>query len=553
MKKTSIKLTALGLSAVLALSAGGAAYARSSTGGEAVPAAPAGLTAADTAARPAACRDETVYVLAGSDGRVEQVIVSDWLKNPEGLARLADAASLTGVENVKGYETCSPSGTGRIWDAQGGDIYCQGSTDKALPVEVYVSYTLDGRSIAPDQLTGKSGHVTIRFDYVNRQYVEADIGGEREKIFVPFAVMTAVTLDGDRFTNVEAVNGRVCSDGSRQAVIGLALPGLQESLRLEKEDLDIPDYVEISADVTDFALETTFTVAVSEPFAGLDTSKLTDADGLSDSLAELEDAMDQLLDGSGRLYGGLGELLEKSSQLAGGVEQLADGAGTLTDGTAELSAGAAGLQTGLEKLSAGSEVLNSGAEEVFQSLLASANQQLSASGAKLPELTAENYGKVLDGAVALLGGDSPSGQKLTVLKASLDSYSAFYQGLRQYTAGVDEAASGAGALRQGAAALDQGAQQLDGGLQALRQNIPALTDGVKQLHDGAGELAGGLDEFNEKGVQKIIEALDGDLELLADRLEAVVQAAKDYRSFSGGEEAGGQVKFIYRTAAIKME
>lgn len=564
MKKTSAKLTALGLSMALALSAGGAACARS-FGGEDVSAAPVRLSAAaDSAAQPAAYRDETVYVLTGAGGQVEKVIVSDWLKNPDGLAHLADGAALTGVENVKGYETCSPSGAGRVWDAQGGDIYCQGSTDKELPVEVSVSYTLDGRSVQPEQLAGKSGHVSIRFDYVNRQYEDVEINGQRERIYTPFAMLTGVVLNNDHFSNVSAANARVYNDGGRTAVVGLALPGLRESLGLE--NADIPEYVEISADVTDFQLSSTFTVAVSDLFGELDTEAL-DTDELTDSLDELTDAMDQLLNGSGKLYDGLGELLEKSGELASGVEQLAEGAGalrtgadSLREGADELATGAAGLQKGLEQLSAGSEALNDGAEQVFQSLLASANQQLAASGAKLPELTAENYGKVLEGAVALVGAESPTGQKLAGLKASLDSYSVFYQGLLQYTAGVDQASGGARSLAQGADGLSQGAealsggvQQLDGGLQALRKNIPALTDGVKQLRDGAGELADGLEQFNEEGVQKIVDALDGDLEGLADRLEVLTGAAREYRSFSGGQEADGQVKFIYRTASIETE
>lgn len=565
MKKTSVKLTALGLSIVLALSGAVHAYA-AGTGGapEAAPAA-ARLSAPVSTAAPAAYRDETVYVFAGPDGAVENVIVSDWLKNPDGLAQLEDAAALTGVENVKGSESSTLSGGRRIWDAQGQDIYCQGGTDRDLPVDVTVSYTLNGQRVTPDQLAGKSGRVSIRFDYVNHQYETASIGGRTQQIFVPFAMVTAVLLDGDRFTNVSVTNGRLCNDGDRMAVVGLALPGLRENLALN-EDIDIPDYVELTADVTDFALETTFTAAVSSPFAGLDTEKLKDAGGLTDSLDELEDAMEQLLDGSSRLYDGLGELLEKSGELSDGVRQLSDGAGALQSGTGELKAGAdqlqegsAALQAGLEQLTAGSDTLNGGAEQVFASLLASAGQQLAAAGAQVPELTIENYGQVLDGVIASLG-ESPAAKQVAGVKASLDSYQTFYQGLRQYTAGVAQAAEGAaeltrgaGSLSQGASALSDGASQLNAGLRSLQENVPVLVDGVTQLHDGAGELADGLEEFNEKGVQKILDAFDGDLDLLAERLEATADAAKNYRSFSGGTEADGQVKFIYRTAAIEAE
>lgn len=567
MKKNVTKLAALGLSVVLAIggvSGAVCAYAGENTDHTAV-AAPAKLSASVSGAAPAAFRDETVYVLAGADGAVRKVIVSDWLKNPDSLSQLIDVAELRDVENVKGNETFTADGSARVWDAQGGDIYTQGVTEQDLPVQVSVTYTLDGQTVTPDQLAGKSGKVVIRFDYTNNQYEEVQIDGKTERIYVPFAMLTGLVLDNDSFTNVEVTNGRLYNDGGRTAVAGIALPGLRESLDLDPEDIDIPEYVEISADVTDFELQTTFTAAVVDPFQEIDTGKLDSADDLKASLDELTDAMEQLMDGSGKLYDGLGELLEKSETLASAVNQLSDGtkslqsgSGELQSGAAQLKEGASGLEAGLAQLDANSEQLTAGAKQTFDGLLASAGKQLAASGAQVPELTAENYGQVLDGVIASLG-EAPAAAQITALKASLDGYNAFYQGLQQYTAGVAEASGGAkqlnaglDSLSTGAASLSQGAAQLNAGMQQLKENVPALLDGVTRLHDGAGELSDGLKEFNEKGVQKLVDAFDGDLDLLADRLEATVNAAKQYQTFSGGSEAEGQVKFVYRTDAIEI-
>lgn len=278
MKKTSVKLTALGLSGALALGGvGGAVCARAASAPGS--AAPVTLSAAEPASGPAAYRDETVYVLAGPDGAVEKIIVSDWLKNPEGLDRLEDAAVLDQVEDVKGGAAFSPDGPGRIWEANGGDVYSQGTSDQDLPVEVSVRYTLDGRPIDPEQLAGKSGRVTIRFDYTNRQFEMMDVGGKQEKIYVPFAMLTGMVLDNDRFTNVEVSSGKVFSDGNRTVVMGLALPGLQESLDLDAEKLDIPNYVEVTADVENFELAAAVTVAVSDVFADV---KVGEGDSLED-------------------------------------------------------------------------------------------------------------------------------------------------------------------------------------------------------------------------------------------------------------------------------
>ena len=111
---------------------------------------------------------ETVYVMADNQGSVNEVIVSDWLKNADASATIADTSSLSDIVNVKGNETYTKNDDGTItWNANGSDIYYQGTTDSELPVSVKISYQLNGEDISPEDLAGKSGNVTIRFDYTN--------------------------------------------------------------------------------------------------------------------------------------------------------------------------------------------------------------------------------------------------------------------------------------------------------------------------------------------------------------------------------------------------
>lgn len=139
-------------------------------------------------------------------------------------------------------------------------------------------------------------------------------------------MLTGMLLDNNNFRNIEVSNGKLINDGDHTAVMGIALPGLQENLGIGKDKLDIPDYVEIIADVTDFNFGMTVTIATNELFNNLDTAKLNSADGLTDSIGELSDGMKQLLDGSSALYDGLSTLLDKSGELVAGIDQLADGA-----------------------------------------------------------------------------------------------------------------------------------------------------------------------------------------------------------------------------------
>ncbi len=345
-------------------------------------------------------KSETVYVITDASGAVKKLIVSDWLKNANGSASLADVSNLTDIENVKGRETFTSDGGALVWDAEGSDIYYQGSSDAELPVQVTVSYTLDGEEISASELEGKSGHVTIRLDYTNTTSVPADIDGKTENVCVPFVMLSGMLLDNESFRNIEVSNGRLVNDGDHSVAIGLALPGLQDTLGLE--DTELPDHVEFSADVSSFELPDIMTVATSEVFAVVDTAELEGTDDLSDSLSQLSTAMDALLDGSSQLYDGLSTLLEKSGELVSGIDALAagsaalaDGAGSLESGAAQLQKGLASLSSGLGELSANNASLTAGAKAVFETLLDTVEAQVKSAGLDIPELTIDNYATVL--------------------------------------------------------------------------------------------------------------------------------------------------------------
>ena len=420
------KIVAIGLCAALCLGGAGLAFAQ--TGSKTETTAPAAESVSSTVAQNIS-KDETVYVLAGADGSVKKIIVSDWIKNQLGSATVTDKSDLNNIENVKGDESYSVNGDNmKVWDAQGNDIYYQGDIQKELPVGMSVSYTLDGKTISADELAGKSGKVTIRFDYDNRQYETVQINGTNQRIYVPFAMLTGMILDNDCFSNVQVSNGKLVNDGDRTVVAGLAFPGLQENLALSRDQLSIPDYVEVTADVKNFSLGMTVTLACNDVFSQIDDVNFTTADGATASIGKLTDAMTQLLDGSSALYDGLSTLLDKSKELATGVEELAagakairDGAGSVDEGTAALKAGLAELSTGLNTLSSNSEALNEGAEKVFTTLLSTAATQIRQAGLTVPDLTIDNYAQVLN-----------------ELITSLDENAVYEKALQQVTAAVEE-------------------------------------------------------------------------------------------------------------------
>lgn len=352
-------------------------------------------------------KDEMVYVLTAADGSVHKIIVSDWLKNAAASTSISDVSNLLNVVNVKGNEAFSKDESNYVWQADGNDIYYEGETDQEVPVDVSISYKLDGKSITPEELAGKSGKVTIRFDYKNNQYENVEVNGTSKKMYVPFFMLTGFLMDNDHFTNVEVTNGRIVNDGDHSVVIGFAFPGLSENLEVDEEKFTIPDYVEVTADATEFELATTLTVATNELFGELNLEDVDDMDDLKSTMNDFTDAFTKLEDGSETLYENLAILQEKTGDLGDGVDQLADGAkqlssgaNSLKDGVGTLSYGISDLSGGLDTLAENNDTLNAGAKQVFDTLLKTANDQLKAAGQKIDTLTIDNYAKLLEKVIA---------------------------------------------------------------------------------------------------------------------------------------------------------
>ncbi len=327
-------------------------------------------------------KDETVYVLAGADGSVKKIIVSDWIRNMTGSDSITDRSDLDDIENLKGDGSYTMNGDNlKVWNTESKDLYYRGNIEKDLPVTLSVTYLLDGKTVSAEELAGKSGKVTIRFDYRNNQCKPVTIDGKEEKIYVPFAMLTGVLLDGKSFSEVTVTNGKVINDGDRIAVVGVALPGLQENLGLDSEEFEIPSSVEITATVKNFSLGNTVTIATNELFNRIPDDIFDKADELGDSVNALSDAVNTLVDGSSELFDGLCTLLEKSGELIDGIDK---------------------LESGLKELNSHSAELNAGAKQVFETLLETATKQLTDAGLTVPELTIENYEKTLDAVIASL-------------------------------------------------------------------------------------------------------------------------------------------------------
>lgn len=662
-------------------------------------------------------KKETVYVSASAVGAVENIKVSSWLKNPGHYDTITDISNLSNISNVKGNETFTEESGNIIWQANGEDIYYQGDSNAELPVDVKVTYYLDGKEIKPDDLAGKSGKVKIRFDYTNHEKKTINVNGNSYTVSVPFAAVTGLVLDNEKFTNVEAENGKIISDGKRIIAAGGAFPGLSDSLKLdclsidgESIDIDIPEYFEITADVIDFSLSATVTMVTNElvdiPFDGEET-----ADKLRDTVKELTDASEKLTDGTSELYDGIEQLLSGSGDLCNGIEKLADGsdeldkgASALNTGASKLSEGANDLDSGVaqlnmgflqlmqnapvlrggsekfysglvqlqdslkdvsadtsqikqlldasSKIKSGIQELGAGAEQLKQAVSSQAMKQtLSAGGLDTDMLAAKNKEcmdnilsqvaelskqleqisgvegyeeqvkqlqyqiQSLSQTAELIGGNmayidasqkyidgagngftnlidgisnlsesynefdaaisklaeklSETAENMVRLKDAVDQLSSAYgdinNGIQAYTAGTEtlydgsikigdgikKLSSGASELKNGVISLASGTSALKNGIGELKDGGNTLTDGISKLKDGSEELKNGMSEFDEEGIQKIADIVNGDISDIVDRMSAVTNVSEGYNTFSGAsDDMECSVKFVIETKGI---
>lgn len=317
-------------------------------------------------------KDESVYLISDANGNVNKTIVVDHLKNKDKKDTLEDASNLSDIENVKGKEKFTQSGDKLTWQAGGKDIYYQGTATEEPPVTQKVTYYLDGKEISPEDLAGKSGKVKIRFDYTNTTSYTETVNGEKQTVSVPFAAVTGLVL-GDGFENIEVTNGKAEVSDSSSVVLGYALPGLKDSLGIKDKDLDgdvnIPEYMEMTADVENFSMPAamTFVVNASDYVStdGIDTSDLDDMiNDLKDASTQLQDGSKTLAEGTDTLADGLSTLQSKLGTFASGVGTLQSGLKTYTDGVSTLSGGLNTLGNSTGALVSGADKLNSGAGQL---------------------------------------------------------------------------------------------------------------------------------------------------------------------------------------------
>lgn len=359
-------------------------------------------------------KSETVYAVMNGDGSIKSTTVSEHLYSASGLANVTDKTTLTDIQNTESDAEFTQNGEELVWNTNDTDVYYKGNTDKALPIDVKVTYALDGQEAALEDIIGKSGHLTVTVALKNNETGTVNVNGKDRTIVTPLITAVGVILGGDA-SNVTAEHGMVESAAKSSVAAFVTLPGVKDSLSgLLPDEVDsIEDYLQdtvtVEADVTELTCPQVM-VACATSTAALGTSNVFDLSSindLTDGINQLNDAMSQLMDGASQLVDG-------TSQLAGGVLALLDGANTLNNGAAALDDGLGQLTNGLDTLSANNAALNAGAQQVADGVLASANKTLKEGGLIDEDMTWSNYEAVIDNILTMNDKTLAAGRKKMV-------------------------------------------------------------------------------------------------------------------------------------------
>ena len=485
-------------------------------------------------------KDETVYSNLKSDGEEYKTIVTTHIINEEDEKLLKDMTDLLNIENTSGDEKFTQDGESIVWEANKNDIYYKGETKKELPIDINVKYELDGKEIKPEEIAGKKGKVKITIEITNKDEHEVKIKGKTEKMYTPFVVATGTYIDNDNNKNIEVKNGKIIDDGSKTMVIGLTFPGMQESLNIDKEKLEIPTNIEITMDSQNFEMKNIINYVTPKVIEETDLDIFNKLDEIYEKVNTLQSASKQIEDGAKTLEEGTTTYVEKSEefnnainkftegistanksyiQLDDGINSLNNSIPTLTSGSKQISDGlnqvnvgvktmndklsASGeeivaLQTGMQSISNGISNLNSNiVVEDNSSKISAINNQITNNGQSIAKLNKSNQEMS-----ELLQDETLSEDIKVVINNQIDANTESITNLEKDNDYLQETINSLNTskvtiqtIKENLNKLEEGSTQATQGINTFIGNIGELNQGLSSLYDNTGKLAIGADNL----------------------------------------------------------
>ena len=557
-------------------------------------------------------KEETVTAKADAYGKVREVKVSDVLKIKEHMSDIKDTSILEDIKNKSGDEEFTKDGKNITWQNHGENITYEGKADKKLPIDVKLTYYLDGEKISAEDIAGKSGDVKIKVRYKVKEKYKAKVSGKTIKVPYPFMAVTMVMLSEDHFKDIEVDNGSVMGTDDTQIVMGLALPGLKEALQLSKyddkdgldlKDIDIPSSVEITAKAENFELDYTATILTNGILDEIKNKDIKKLDDMTDDMDDLGEASEKIADALDKLADGSSDYSDYLSKYMDGVESLYSGLNKLNKGLKKVDISAlsgtgangkkssdkatkeaikslkkdsktiAGILGSKEWSELGKTLATSAGEYISdpskiaddknlsvsdKKALAAAIKQgnaameagLKANGASKNDIEKikNAYAQAAGAGVANKLGETQI-KTLSLTTASLlKSLSTLSNTLSSLSGMSDKMSDFSDSIKS----LKTAVSRLTIGAKKLAQTGSKLESGYGKIDSGISKIADKYGDFDEDGIQKLSDAFGNDLSEIFDKVKALRKADKTYDSFTGkGQDMKSSVRFVIETDEIK--
>ena len=233
---------------------------------------------------------------------------------------VTDHGSYTAVTNLTNTEPVTQQGGTVTFTSTKGNFYYQGDlVSTELPWIIGISYTLDGKPIAPDALAGQSGQMEIHITTRQNENVNA-------VFYENYMLQIALKLDSDKCSNISAPDATIAIAGKNTSVNFTVMP---------KKDADVT----VSAAVTDFTMDgiqvSGIPLSLSVDLSETD-DMISNFEKLADGIAKLNDGVGDLSDGTSKLNDGAGSLKDGSANIQDGLTQLSDNSGQLVAASAQI-------------------------------------------------------------------------------------------------------------------------------------------------------------------------------------------------------------------------
>ena len=377
-------------------------------------------------------KEEVLYVTADANGSTKTVNAV----NIFGSGDVTDYGNYTSVKMLTSTASITQDGDKITFSTDEKKVYYQGTLENVeLPWNLDITYTLDGKEIAPEELAGQSGALNIHLSITENTACNSDF-------YDNYALQASLSLDTERCTNIVADGATLANVGADKQISYTVLPG---------KGLD----AEITADVTDFEMD-----AISINGVALNLNIDIDDAELMDKVTEIMDATRELNDGTTTLSDGTATLSDAGSSLNSGANTLYQATDTLDSGVSSLNQGIRTLQSGLDQLTAQSSSLTDGSSQVLGALQ---TIQTSLSGVSL---STDQLQQLTDSSAAIKQGIADLYAGAQTLQAQV-SYAAYQAVMNQNGLNLDELKAGNASAIQTLSAQIADLQTALGQIQAI--------------------------------------------------------------------------------------